>query len=138
MRKVVFSLALWGASTVAFGQTANDTAKKATVVADTNIMLLDQWKTDQAKASQKMDGFIILIGSESGANSKSRAYNKQQAFTQAFPEIPTQLVWKNPNYQVTAGAYRTRLEAEKAIKVIIEKYPAALIMPAKIDFIPTH
>lgn len=136
MRKLVLSLMFCGTAT-AWAQNA-DTAKQAIVTADTNIILLDNWKTEQAKASQKMDGFIILIASESGANSKTRAYNKQQAFMKAYPEMPSKLVWKNPNYQVTAGAYRTRLEAEKAIKQISAKYPAAIIMPAKIDFLPTH
>lgn len=138
MRSLFVSLVLCSIATMGVAQEIMDSSKVATVKIDTNVLLLDQWKTDRDKAIQKMDGFIILIGSESGANSKTRAYNKQQAFNAIFPEIETKLVWKNPNYQVTAGTFRTRLEAEKAIKQIQTKYPAALIMPAKIDFIPTH
>ncbi|TPN86064.1 SPOR domain-containing protein [Aquimarina algicola] len=46
---------------------------------------------------------------------------------QDFEQWDSSLQWETPNYKVWIGNYRTRLEADRALKEIREKFPNAFI-----------
>jgi hypothetical protein len=58
----------------------------------------------------------------------------RNGFALLFPEIPAYVSWKAPNYRVRVGDYRTRLEAEKAMQMIMIDYPNAWVIKDEINF----
>lgn len=53
-------------------------------------------------------------------------------FKSEFKDYDATIIFSTPNYKVWVGNYKTRIEAEKNLKIIIKKYPNALIIkPSK-------
>lgn len=53
-------------------------------------------------------------------------------FKKEFKEFDATIVFNTPNYKVWVGNYKTRIEGEKNLKIILKKYPnALLIKPSK-------
>jgi DNA-binding SARP family transcriptional activator len=49
-------------------------------------------------------------------------------FKKTFKDFDGTLFFNNPQYKVWVGSFRTRLEAEKQLKLIKKKYPNALLI----------
>lgn len=49
-------------------------------------------------------------------------------FRKQFSEYDATIVFFTPNYKVWIGNYKTRIEAERNLKVIQKKYPNALLI----------
>ncbi len=53
-------------------------------------------------------------------------------FKNEFKDYDATIIFNTPNYKVWVGNYKTRIEAERNLKIIIKKYPNALIIkPSK-------
>tara|TARA_R110000787_G_scaffold137226_2_gene249999 strand:- start:3467 stop:3835 length:369 start_codon:yes stop_codon:yes gene_type:complete len=82
--------------------------------------------------------------------SKKRAFNKEYSFgyriqlyngfeveakkTRAkfsidFPEIKTYIVYRQPEWKIQVGFYKTKLEADKALLDLKRKYESAIVIP---------
>ncbi len=94
---------------------------------------LDKKYCEHLEKYPKYPGYRIVILSESGANSQNKAKAALFKFEKDFPDIPIYIGWVSPNFQVLAGDFRTKLEAEKALLGIREKYPYAFIKKDKIN-----
>lgn len=81
-------------------------------------------------------GYRIQVYFDSGINSGERARKVKDEFEEMFPEIPGYITWKAPNFRVRVGDFRSRLEAEKALKDISEEYPNAWVIKDEINFPP--
>lgn len=79
------------------------------------------------KKNPGYQGYRIEIYSGSGADSKKRAREIQKKFSDQFEDIPSYLKWKYPNFEVRAGDFRTRQEAESAFLKIKKEFPYAYI-----------
>jgi hypothetical protein len=54
-------------------------------------------------------------------------------FRNEFKDFDATIVFNTPNYKVWVGNYKTRIEAERNLRIIIKKYPNALIIkPSKV------
>lgn len=84
--------------------------------------------------NKAIPGYRIQIYFDSGSNSSDRAGSVRNGFALLFPEIPAYVSWKAPNYRVRVGDYRTRLEAEKAMQMIMIDYPNAWVIKDEINF----
>lgn len=84
--------------------------------------------------NKSISGYRIQIFFDSGINSSDRAKQERDEFLFRFPDIQAYVSWKAPNYRVRVGDFRTRLEAEKALKSIIIDYPNAWIIKDEINF----
>jgi hypothetical protein len=76
---------------------------------------------------KKMEGYRIEIYSGSGANSKQKAREKQLEFRSKFPDIPANLVWSYPNFEINVGNFRSKVEAEGALLKVQKEYPFAFV-----------
>jgi hypothetical protein len=95
---------------------------------------------DQPKALDKLleykkdlktvDVFKIQIYS---GNSESQANKTRLEFQSSFEEWPVSLEFNTPNYKVWVGNFIDRLEADRALKRIKEKYMYAFIFQPKKD-----
>ena len=46
-----------------------------------------------------------------------------------FPEIKTYLIYRQPEWKIQVGTYKTKLEADRAILAIKKKYGSAIVIP---------
>jgi len=97
-------------------------------------MLRDQiMKVEDNKG---VPGYRIQVYYDSGINSGDRARKAREDFMFLFPDIPAYVTWKSPNYRVRVGDFRSRLEAERALHLIIIEYPNAWVIKDEINFPP--
>lgn len=82
------------------------------------------------------NGYRIQIYSDAGNNSKSKAMEVQSVFAKTNPDYSSYLTFSEPYYKVRVGDFRTRIDAEKLLKNIVEVYPAAFIVADKVVFDP--
>jgi len=62
-----------------------------------------------------------------GFEKEARAIQKQ--FLIDFPEIKTYISYKQPEWKIQVGFYRTKLEADKALLDFKRKYENAIVIP---------
>lgn len=78
----------------------------------------DELNTDRHKIQ-------VYSGSRTGAN------KSKQKFDISFPDWKSTIQYETPNFKIWAGNYRTRLEADRALKIIKKKFPNAFIFQTK-------
>ena len=76
------------------------------------------------------DGFRVQI--YSGSDRKS-AYSAQSKFQDKHPDVRTYLIYREPNFKVHVGDYRSRLEAEKAVDELKSAFTGLFIVEEKIN-----
>ena len=81
-------------------------------------------------ASASSTGYRIQIFS--GSDRKA-AYNVQSKFQTKFPETHTYLSYRDPNFKVKVGDYRSRLEAEKMVEEMKPAFGGLFIISEKIN-----
>ena len=70
-------------------------------------------------------GYLIQLYNGLERTAKSTRYR----FKIEFPGIPTELEYKAPEWKVQVGNYKTRLEADRALNKIREKFSGAIVIP---------
>ena len=86
-------------------------------------------KKEYNKNLKKIKGFKIQLfyGEEKGA------YQIRDKFSSMFPDTKVEIKHANPDWKVWAGAYKTQLEADRAIKEIKEAQFNAFVFATEID-----
>ena len=79
-------------------------------------------------------GYRIQIFFDSGNNSKSRAMEVIEEFTEEYPDTGAYLTFGEPFYRVRVGDFRRKIEALGFLDKIKRKYPNAWIIKDKINF----
>lgn len=81
-----------------------------------------------------LDGYRVQIFFDSGANSHKNANRTKTNFASKYPEVPVYLIFKEPNFRVRVGDFRTRHEARGFLVKIIAEYPNAFVIKDQINF----
>ena len=77
---------------------------------------------------RSVDGFTIQIYSGNRAD----AGKTQAQMLSYFSDVNPNLTYSQPNWQVTAGQFYTKLEAQKDLTRIRKEFPNAFLIPSKI------
>ncbi|MDD2527510.1 MAG: SPOR domain-containing protein [Lentimicrobiaceae bacterium] len=101
--------------------------------ADNRIELLMDKYIYLNRHQSTLDGWRVQIFFDSGANSKSRATESLNRFSNRYPETGAYLSFKEPYFRVRVGDFRTRLEAEGFLQEIHALYPNAFTVNDKIN-----
>jgi hypothetical protein len=80
--------------------------------------------------STSSDGFRVLIFSGS---SRNEAYNMQAKFQEKYPDVRTYIAYREPDFRVKVGDYRSRLEAEKMVQELRRSFAGLFIVAEKIN-----
>jgi hypothetical protein len=75
-------------------------------------------------------GYRLQIYSGSNRNA---AYAAQARFNREFPEMRTYISYREPNFKVKAGDFRSRLEAEKMKASLQSTFSAMFIVSERIN-----
>ncbi|PWS27514.1 SPOR domain-containing protein [Pedobacter yonginense] len=70
----------------------------------------------------------IFYGSD-----RREVFNQQARFKGSYPKLNTYIVYKEPNYYVRVGDFRTRLEAQRLINELRPTFPTLFIFREKIN-----
>ena len=79
-------------------------------------------------AGKMFYGFRIRIYYDHRQTSRGESASCENRFRSLFPSYPCYRTYSNPNFKVTVGDFRTRTEAEKALRVIREYFADAAIV----------
>jgi len=85
-------------------------------------------------AGKKFYGFrvrIFLSSAQDAREASSRAYN---LFSRLYPDIPIYRIYDSPNFRVTVGNFRTRLEADTFAKSVRGNFPTASVMRERFKY----
>ena len=106
--------------------TCNAQEGALTINQDDNIRRLLAIKKDMNSSEDAIDRYKIQVYS----GNRSDAENAQTKVYSSF-SWKTTLVYNTPNYKIWVGSFRTRLEADRALKKIKTKFPNAFIFKPK-------
>jgi SPOR domain len=98
------------------------------IVQDARINTLVENHKAFGEKKGSIKGFRIIIYFDAGNNSSTKALAVQKEFSESFPDVTTYLKFQEPYYKVKVGNYRTRMDAQRFLQKIKEKYPTAYIV----------
>ena len=87
-------------------------------------------KAAKGGAAASSYGFRIQVFNGSDRN---RAYTAQAKIQDRFPELHTYLSYRDPNFKVKVGDFRSRLEAEKMVEEMRPAFTGMYIISEKIN-----
>jgi hypothetical protein len=76
------------------------------------------------------NSFVYKIQLYNG--NETEAYKIKQNFEAEFPEYSTKMVYNAPEWKMQVGDFKTRLDADKVLLIIKEKFAAAIVLEDKI------
>ena len=109
-------------STYSFAQQGN-----VTINQDKHISVLLDLKKEMNKNETDSERYKIQVYS----GNRSGAYDAQEEFNSSIGGWYSSMQYETPNFKVWAGNFRTRLEADRALKRIKRKFPNAFIFKPK-------
>ncbi|HYX09984.1 MAG TPA: hypothetical protein VE912_24875 [Bacteroidales bacterium] len=101
---------------------------KVTIHQDERINLLVYKHIEQRKKEQGVPGYRIRIFSNSGQSARQNALQEKSRFMKDFPDINSYLIYDSPNFKIYVGDFRTKSQAIKAYKRIVQEFPYAFII----------
>ncbi len=99
--------------------------------------LIDKLIENHKQANIKIgviSGYRVQIFFDSGNNSRQNAEAIKNNFTLKYPDVPVYLTFKEPNFRVRIGDFRTLIEARGFLNRIQIEYPNAFVIKDKIKF----
>lgn len=70
----------------------------------------------------------IFYGSD-----RREVFNEQSKFNNSYPELNTYITYKQPNYYLRVGDFRTRLDAQRFMNELRGTFPTLFIFREKIN-----
>jgi len=64
---------------------------------------------------------------------RRQVFNEQSKFNSLYPAINTYITYKEPNYYLRVGDFRTRLEAQRFMNELRSNFPTLFIFREKIN-----
>lgn len=98
-----------------------------TINQDKNIPTLLNLKKEINSNESDSERYKIQIYS----GNRSKAESTQSQFETLFPDWRATIQYETPNFKIWAGNFRTRLEADRALKKIKTEFPTAFIFRPK-------
>jgi hypothetical protein len=117
-------------STVCFAFTVaytNAQQGNVTIQQDEKITTLLDLKKDMNKNENDSDRYKIQVYS----GNRTGAHEAKKEFNETFVSWKPIIEYETPNFKIWAGNFRTRLEADRALKEIKKKFSSAFIFRPK-------
>tara|TARA_R110000868_G_scaffold411532_1_gene705185 strand:+ start:4415 stop:4738 length:324 start_codon:yes stop_codon:yes gene_type:complete len=100
---------------------------KVTINQDKHIAVLLDLKKELNKTENSTDRYKIQVYSGNRADAEST----QSKFNAAFSKWQSTIVYEYPNFKIWAGNFNTRLEADRSLKEVKQKFSSAFIFKPK-------
>ena len=86
----------------------------------------------QKRAFNKKNKTSIVFKIQIFNGIETKAYKIERECRANFPEYSVSVMYKNPEWKTHIGPFKTRLEADRALLSIKEKYSGAIVLEDKI------
>ena len=83
---------------------------------------------------KRLQGFRVRIFFDNSQNARQRALEAEANFRTQYPDIPTYYTYQNLYFKVAVGDFRTKSEAMRFLRTIVEQYPGAFIIKDPINY----
>jgi hypothetical protein len=107
---------------------------KLNIQSEPRIKELLEQHVRQNKRNNSANGYRLQIYFGSGTNAHAQATKIRTDFLSAHPDVKAYLIFKSPDFKVLVGNFRTKSEALKMQKSLINQYPNAFIVADGIAF----
>lgn len=100
---------------------------------------IEELTTKYIQANEKVksiSGFRVQIFFDSGNNSRNAAETTQSKFRAKYHEIPSYLTFREPNFRIRVGDFRTRHQARGFLRQIQADYPNGFVIKDEINLSP--
>ena len=87
---------------------------------------------EQKRAFNKKNKSSIVYKIQLYNGTETQAYRTKSSFNNSFPEYKTKIIYKSPEWKTQVGDFNTRLEADRVLKIIREKFSGAIVLEDKI------
>ncbi|GAA4325272.1 hypothetical protein GCM10023149_27480 [Mucilaginibacter gynuensis] len=105
---------------------------KVEIIKDARIdSLAARWNT-LSNGSGRSSNYGYRVQIFSGGNRKD-AFNAQTKFQEQHPDMRTYISYRDPNFKVHAGDFRTRLEAQKMLEELKPYFTGMFVIAGKIN-----
>ena len=84
--------------------------------------------------SSNYNGFRIRIYLSSKQNARDESLRTMYQFNAMFPSVQAYRSYSSPNFKVTVGNFRTRVEAEQMLRQIKNTFPEAFIVRERFKY----
>ena len=103
---------------------------------DTKVAaLVERQQELAASLSGKSIGYRVQLFFSSGSNSREQANRVKNEFVSKYPQVSVYVVFKEPNFQVLAGDFRTRAEAVGFLREIETLFPQSFVVKDEIAYV---
>lgn len=83
---------------------------------------------------RQVDGYRIRIFLDNKQNSREMSAKAVEDFNRLYPGYNAYRSFKNPFFKVTVGDFRTKADAQIALKKIVRDFPAAFVVKEKMKY----
>lgn len=100
---------------------------------------IEELTTKYIQANEKVksiSGFRVQIFFDSGNNSRNAAETTQSKFRAKYHGIPSYLTFREPNFRIRVGDFRTRHQARGFLRQIQADYPNGFVIKDEINLSP--
>lgn len=87
-----------------------------------------------SNSSKLYSGYRIRIFFDSRRSARDESYAVMSRFNGMFPHIQAYRTYSSPNFKVTVGNFRTRVEAESLLEKLKYDFPEAFIVREKFKY----
>lgn len=88
----------------------------------------------EANAGKSVSGYRIRLFLDSRRTAREASLSVMSRFNALYPNIPVYRSFSAPNFKVSAGNFRTRVEAEALLRALKPEFPDAFIVRDKFPF----
>jgi hypothetical protein len=107
---------------------------KLNIQSESRIKELIEQHVRQNKKNNSTNGYRLQIYFGSGTNAHAQATKIRTDFLSTHPDEKVYLLFKSPDFKVLVGNFRTKSEALKMQKSLINQFPNAFIVADEIAF----
>ena len=88
----------------------------------------------ESNRSRMFNGFRVRVFHDNSQSARERSSQIETAFRRAYPLLAVERSYSNQFFNVTVGAFRTRSEAEKLLRILASQFPQASIVKEKFKY----
>ncbi len=101
---------------------------------DIRLTRMLAWHIENNEKKRGMDGYRVEIFFSLENDAREKALEVKHDFLSRYPDSDVRIKYNSPYFKVRVGNFRTRNEALKLQKQLLNKYPIAFIVPDIIKF----
>ncbi len=117
-----------------FSGYSQEIATKDSLTTNSNIEIVKDWRINQLndtyKKSHHLKGYRVQLYS---GNKRQPARTVKAKFISSYRKVKAHEIYQQPFFKIRVGDFRTKLEALKFQKEIIEDFPNSFIVKDEID-----